>query len=197
MTSKFAFATALLLGAFIAHGGVISIGGNFLGYSSIGGIAQGWSMPFSDTVSISAVLENGDGPIPGTGNVAYLTEGATPSLADVVASLNFTIPGNFIGVFPLFSNVSLDAGSYWLIFSGAPPTSFASWAEVDPTTITLAPEAQYLGFAFSSDGNMTFGPAFNEGFSAYEMTVSDTPEPSSVLLCLTGLAGLAYLFFRR
>src|SRR6266699_3278914 len=117
-------ACSLLLWTAIAHGGPITITGADFGSTGINGIAEGWSMNFADTVSIAAHLDNGSGGPIATGNIAYLTSGSLPSLANVVASTSFTLPGFYDGMLPLFSSVSLNAGSYWLIFASPnPPAS--------------------------------------------------------------------------
>jgi hypothetical protein len=194
MTSLFSRAALSVLAcAGLAHGSVIDVGGTFVGWTGIeDDLSEGWSMNFSDTVSISVGLENGNPPFPATGNTAYLTSGTSPSLADIVASTDFTLPGTYDGTLTLFSDVTLNPGSYWLIFSTpGPPASYANWTLFDPADISTAPGAQFLGYSFSFDGGSTFvtpiTPESDQG--AYQLDVSDVPEPSSLVLALTSLAG--------
>jgi hypothetical protein len=193
--SHFALAiSALVLCTAHARASVIvSVAGPVYGYTGINGIAEGWSAISGGSVSIVAYLANGsNGPVPATGNMAYLTSGPLPSMVDVVASTNFTLPGNYNGMFTLFPGVSLNPGDHWLILSSpGPPDSYANWAAANPATITTAPGDQFLGFANSFDGGQTFQPLVDNGF-AYEFAVSDVPEPSSFALCLVGLAASVY-----
>jgi hypothetical protein len=198
MKSPFAFtASALLLWTAHACGSIlVSVGGPVLGDTGIDGLAEGWSMSSGHNVSVAAHFVNGNGPIPATGNTAYLTSGSLPSLAGAVTSTNFALPGNYDGMFILFPGVSLGGGSYWLILtSPGPPNSYAGWDASNPATITTVPGTQFLGFADSFDHGQTFQPLVNNGF-AYQFTVSDVPEPSSLLLCFVGLAASGYFRHR-
>jgi hypothetical protein len=190
MKTVLVIAVSSLLCASLAYSDVISVNGSNLGSSSIDGIAEGWSISFDDIVSVSVHLDNGSGGAPAIGNTAYLTSGPLPNLADIVATTNFTLPGTFNGPFTVFSNLSLDEGSYWLIFSSAgPPDSYASWQFLSRVTTTTAPGVQYLGFALSGDGGTTFAPpVVNTTAGAFQLTVTDVPEPPSLMPYLVGLA---------
>ena len=156
-------------------------------------------MSFSGDVSVTAPLENGSGGPPAIDNIAYITSGPLPNLSDVVASANFTLPGLYVGTFTLFSDLSLNAGDYWLIFySPGPPNSYASWIASNPAIVTAAPGAEFLGYSESFDGDVTFAAPIDNAF-AWDFTVSaDTPEPSSLSTCLSILgAGCVAWRFRR
>jgi hypothetical protein len=192
-------AAMLVVCAGFAHGSIISISGTGPGSTGINGLAEGWSMNFSDTVLVAAYLNNGNGALPATGNTAYLTSGSSPNLGDVLDSTNFTLPGNYVGMFTLFSGVTLNPGNYWLIFaSPGPPASYANWVVSDPANISTAAGAQFLGYSDSLDGNNTFITPIQNGY-AYQLEVSDVPEPSSPVLCLPALvsAGCFRLLFAR
>jgi hypothetical protein len=189
-----------LLCASLACGDVISITGPVIGASGIDGLAEGWSMSFGGDFSISAYFDNDNGSIPDRDNTAYMTSGSLPSLNDVVASTHFNLPGNYDGMFTLFSNVSLSEGDYWLILaSPGPPDSYASWVAADPASVNTASGVQYLGYADSDDHDVTFGAPVIDAF-AYEFTVNAVPEPSSLALCLAVIAAsecFRLLFLKR
>jgi hypothetical protein len=181
----------------MARGAAISVAGEDFGAAGINGLAEGWAMSFSDRVSVAIHLSNGNGPIPGTGNVAYLSSGMTPTLTNIVAVDDFTLPGNYDGMFTVFQNLSLGAGSYWLILtSPEPPASYANWEVSDPATITTAPGFSFLGYSVTLDGGESFWQPTNNGY-AYQLTVSEAPEPSFFPICLTVLTGCVMLVQRK
>jgi hypothetical protein len=170
-------ASALLLSTAPARAAdLVSVAGPLFGWTGIDGIAEGWSIASEGRFSIAAHLGNGNGGPPATGNIAYLTRGALPSMADIVASTSFTLPGDYDGMFTLFADVTLSPGDYWLIlFSPGPPDSYANWGAANPATITVAPRHRFLGYAISIDGWATFRGPYNNEY-AYGLVIGDVRE---------------------
>src|SRR5262245_34685041 len=119
---------------------VISANGETFGGVDIDGQAVGWSMdrPYRN-VTIRAHLLNGLSTARG---IAYLMHRVGPGTtsASEVASGEFELPREYDGPYPLFSNLNLPAGDYWLVLSGR-----AIWVVSNPGTLTTANGARFLG----------------------------------------------------
>jgi hypothetical protein len=190
-----AFVPVILGTSILCANPVLSVGGGSIGSTGIDGISLGWSMNFSATVAVSAPLDNGNGAFPAIGNTAYLTKGALPNLLNVVASMPFELPGHFAGEFTLFPSVTLDAGSYWLMFESAgPPGSYANISAANPVQISSAPGAQFLGY-YLDNMEAPINNAFSWQFSVTQ--VDEVPEPATLSLYLLGCCALGVVAATR
>jgi PEP-CTERM motif len=162
-------------------------------------VGVSWTMNQAYTnVTIAAAIASANA---GDTATAYLTTAAGPgtTTADVVAVDKFTMPV-FLPLrsapdFTLFTGLSLQAGTYYLIVTTPFDTSEArGWRGTSGTPgITLAPGVTLNSSIDSGDGNgdPSFAPDshFSTSATYYQFSVTGTvPEPSSLALLATGLA---------
>ena len=106
-------------------------------------MAVGWTFSDKvDRVTISAFLASG-----GSGEgTAYVVKRIAPGItpASEIASVRFELPANFTGGVPLFTELDLPAGEYWLVI-GVPRESFVEWVASSPLELHLSDVAHYLG----------------------------------------------------
>lgn len=151
-------------------------------------LTMGLSSAYADTVNFTLSLP--DAKVPATGTtllpttVTFLATVSAPSSNGAAVFLN----GD---AFNITAPVTLDDSDFFANFplSLAPGTSFAG----DLFTLTIPPNtpfAIYLG-TFTLEGGAD-GSA-DDPLGTVDFSVGPVPEPSSILLLLTGMAGLALL----
>ena len=69
--------------------------------------------------------------------------------------------------------------------------TLAGWIALDPSLSSDALQQIDIGLGLAG------GPSAPESLTVYSADVSETPEPSSLLLLGTGLLGLAFVVFRK
>jgi hypothetical protein len=178
--------------------------GDGVGIADVEFLQTSWSQTGSYTgVDISALLFGGivnGGYLPTTGE-AFLTS------SSLGASLEqtFTFPNPFLGPsnVSLFSGLSLPAGTYFLTFASTSPFGGAivSTLETSPT-ITLDHGValgigQFANFSNVNSANppeSTFIPINPPANFFFQVTGTPvvTPEPSSMVLMATAVAGLLF-----
>jgi hypothetical protein len=126
---------------------MFSVTGEDEGGTGAHGLAVGWSLDRDyRNVSISARMNNGGGPAAG---VAYLMRAIGPgaSPADEVAREEFDLPLPFDGMVPLFKELDLRAGTYWLVFSRPLDGrfSYANWLIARSPTMRTSRGVKFIG----------------------------------------------------
>jgi hypothetical protein len=167
-------------------------------------LAIGWSLQsaFSD-VDISARLIGS-----ATGTAYLMTQiGPTTTVADQLMSAKFTIDSTTIDWVPLFTDLDLQPGSYFLVLGS--DSCCYGWGDTDtrdnPSLITAAGVTYDGGFGTSSAGQYppaSFSPAtasLEDGFVSLEFGVTGNaapahvPEPGTVALLGIGIAAVVGL----
>lgn len=161
---------------------------------------------FTD-VAIEASLTSSDGSA-GGGGTAYLTNqlGAGTTAANIIAQTDFTFAtvGTFtdISFVSLFSGLSLDAGTYFVMFGAPfnPSTAGGGITLGTAVTYTTDPDVTVGDMLFASSANIDAGFAPASTFSTSGLgnrvfRVTGVPAPGS--LALLGVAGLATTRRRR
>jgi hypothetical protein len=124
--------------------------------------------------------------------VAFLTTVIGPSFNSVTDTIALAT----VGSGPLFSNLTLGAGTYFLIVANTTGNAgFVQWnGATSPTVVTAAGVTWNVDFSASSLASSipgsTFTPRTNPGlFYSLQTstTVGSVPEPASCLLVITGL----------
>jgi hypothetical protein len=144
-------------------------------------------------VTISALIS---GPAAETVD-AWLTTSVGPgtTAADVVTSTTLNFPGFPAAMTPIFSGLSLPAGTYYLTLYNAASTSGA-WSATDAPAITTAAGAAHVfsGYHILMPPPSPFAPAetyvalFGQATHLiYDVSTAEIPEPG------TFAAGLAVL----
>jgi len=130
-------------------------GGEGFSGQNINGLAVGWSLKRDyHNVTISARLANGGGIDGYAGGTAYLTRMIGPHSKSIheVAKKEFELPGNYNGMFTLFTNLDLAAGEYWLVFEDPDNgrKTYANWVVAAPFTLRTTKGTHYLGTTAST-----------------------------------------------
>ncbi len=162
-----------------------------------------------DSVDISALIGSNTGQPDQF--MAYLTTavgtGATPS--DVVATATLTAPAvagvSSISYLPLFSNLTLDAGTYYITLATTDTSSGLALAfGSDGGSPVLASTITDVEQGAATDGNVDATDPYASTFpisginGGYEITGSPVvPEPSTLVLLSAGAIGLLGCFCRR
>jgi len=163
-----------------------------------------------DDVSISANLANAYNF--GSTGTAFLTTqiGAGTTTANQIASATFSpaYSGSnaFTSVTPttLFSNLTLTAGTYYLVLSSNSSIDTLSWEGGSSVTTTTAPGVSIGATDLTDNFHTTSSYIPADSFSPYQNVIFDgeptnylytvtgvaAPEPNSVMLMLASLAGL-------
>jgi hypothetical protein len=145
---------------------LLSVGGADSGSTGVHGLAVGFALDRAYChVTISARLNNGGGFAGYASSIAWLTRAIGPEATDrdQVARMAFDLPPLYEGMFPLFTDIDLPAGDYWLVLAN-PPTgrfSYTNWVVSAPLALFKSNGTRYLGTT-----------------SVYSMEVADYP-PSS------------------
>lgn len=150
-------------------------------------------------VSIAAKLEaiSLDLAFEGT---AYLTRTVGPgtSPADEVAHTGFDITSTTASFIDLFQGLTLAPSNYWLTITGSPSSGL--WVAANPAFLMGSADTGIAGGVGIADGfnsdvvyppSSTFISSIQPTQTQFIVTDSQVPEPSSIALLGTALAGLA------
>lgn len=135
---------------------VLSIGGEVITASPVKGRALGWWLRSPHChVTIAARLGNGGGEASG---VAYLMRAIGPGTSpdDEIAQTPFELPYPFDGWIPLFTNLDLPMGEYWLVIAKPRDKTFSSinWILANPMLLNASSAIRYIGttsYTYDSD----------------------------------------------
>lgn len=148
-------------------GVMLALSGPDRGATAIDALAVGFSLDRPHRgVTIEAGLSNNGGESASAGGMAWLMRGIGPvaSPADVVARVDFELPGDFHDFWPLFEDLELEAGEYWLVFAAPPDVvSFASWTYADLTDVYFGSGVRFVGTC------TTYGPAAHPEVVPYSL----------------------------
>jgi hypothetical protein len=178
-------------GAISAFNGDLGVGTSLAGVS--------WSSTAAFTkVTISIALQGNSGA---TG-VAYLTTriGSGTTTDNQTASASFTFPATS-SLTPIFSGLSLGAGTYFLIVqqTATGSTGNGVWQGTTSPTMTAATFVTANGEYWYNGSFPSYVPASSFGVGSttfYEYTVVSVPEPSIAWLILLG-GGFIFILIHR
>lgn len=170
--------------------------------------ATSWTQSIGYTgVSIVAYLSTS---LSSGGGTAYLTTSigaGTTSAAEVTSPFEFGVTGSTPHSVALFNNLTLAAGTYYLVLAGpAVGSSSFSWAgDGDATDAFTGPGVTAGSNYTTTGGPVAYGPArsFNASNIGLEVLVAGTPvsvsvpEPSALVVLGSALAGLMFARRRR
>jgi len=162
-----------------------------------------WTQSASFTgVDISALLSGS-----GTATAVLSNQiGAGTTVGNVITSTTLSYPVSAT-LTPLFSGLSLGAGTYYLIIGG---TGVGSWPQANPETLTTDPSVSATGYGFcntSGSGSCNFGFTPASTFVSFNLAsqllitvnpASGVPEPTTAATAAIALLVLAVFGkFRR
>ncbi len=161
---------------------LFSISGEGQGTTAAKSNAVGWSFSYPmRNVSIAARLSNGGGFAGGT---AYLMRaigpGTTPQ--DEVARTTVDLPLGFYDMVPLFTDLDLPAGDYWLLFEvpKTGPFSYLNWDISLPVQLQAKGGVRYLGTKGLTVYDSDYAPAAPFGDAdtriGYQIEITTSPE---------------------
>ncbi len=146
---------------------ILVTGGAMTWPVAITGQAVGWQLEAArEGVTVSARLGNGGGH---AYVAAYLMKviGPGTTSGDEIASTTFDLAYPHDGWVPLFENLDLEAGTYWLIIAQPPERAHSSinWFVAQPMETSSSCGVRYIGsrsYTFRSDA-AEYLPASNFG----------------------------------
>lgn len=161
---------------------LFSISGEGQGTTAAKSEAVGWSFSYPmRNVSIAARLSNGGGFAGGT---AYLMRAVGPGTTTQgeVARTTVDLPLGFYDNVPLFTDLDLAAGDYWLVFEvpKTGPFSYLNWDISQPVQLQQRAGVRYLGTKILTVYDSDYAPAApfgeaNTGFG-YQIEITVSPE---------------------
>jgi hypothetical protein len=188
---------------------IYSVTGPPAGTGELGGsfevvIEVGWTAASAYTnVSISAQV----GGLPPDSITAYLTTaiGATATSATEVTTPFTFSPATDDESDTLFSGLSLPAGTYFLVLYGS-FTGTQGWVSTTSPTVMTDTRVNANPAHVASEGNGSPDNVYPPGSTfatiiennlIFTVTGSSVPEPSSMVLALSGLAGLLIARYKK
>ena len=151
---------------------LLKLGGQRTWALPIHGQAVGFSLPYARRVNISARLGNGGGHAYAD---AFLMRRIGPGTTekDEVGRIPFDLAYPYEGWVDLFTNIELDAGTYWLVIARPYDVAFSSinWYVAQPPAMTGSCFVSYLdtkAYTFRGDAaEYTPASKFEKKFEPY------------------------------